>query len=28
LIHAVCRGQLATVDWSAPVVAKTNECGV
>jgi hypothetical protein len=28
LIHAVCRGQLATVDWSVPVVAKTNECGV
>jgi hypothetical protein len=26
LVHAVCRGQSAMVDWSIPVVAKTDEC--
>jgi hypothetical protein len=28
LVHAVGRGQSATVDWSVPVVAKTDECVV
>jgi hypothetical protein len=28
LVHAVGRGQLATVDQSVPVIAKTDECVV
>jgi hypothetical protein len=28
LVYAMGRGQLATVDWSIPVVAKTDECVV
>jgi hypothetical protein len=28
LAHAMGRGQSATVDWSVPVVAKTDECVV